>query len=77
VFWRLKSKLDRRELLVCAHVLYEIDDPRLTVERLKIAKEDSRFEDPPEVREVFWDNLAQVKQWLEDPRFATDEEIRP
>jgi hypothetical protein len=77
VLFHLKHKLERTELLLCGHVLVRLDDPKVTLERLRLAKEASRLEDPPEVREVFWDNLAQVKQWLEDPDFDDSMRLAP
>ena len=77
VIRHMKQKLDRRELLICAHILNQNDYHRVTFERLRIAKEQARLEEPQEVREVFFDNLAQVQQWIEDPGFESDAKFRP
>jgi hypothetical protein len=77
VIRHMKLKLDRRELLICAHILNQIDYHAITFERLRIAKEQARLEEPQEVREVFFHNLAQVQQWIEDPAFEHDEKFRP
>jgi hypothetical protein len=75
----MKKKLDRKELLICAHVLNQIDDETVTLERMRVAvTKRLRGEDPlAEDRKVFFDNLSKVKQWLENPSFETAEEFRP
>lgn len=76
---RMKQKLDRKELLICAHVLNQIDDEEVTLERMRVAvTKRLRGEDPlAEDRKVFFDDLSKVKQWLEDPTFETDKQFRP
>lgn len=77
VIRHMKQELDRGELLICAHILNQNDYHRVTFERLRIAKEQARLEEPQEVREIFFHNLAQVQQWIEDPGFESDPKFRP
>lgn len=75
---RMKNKLERRELLICAHVLSQIDDRAVILERMRVSLTTRRRgEDPLKISKNFLSNLDKVREWLEDPSFATGEEFRP
>lgn len=76
IFESLRQPLDRRGLLIRAHVLAEVDPPQIMCEHIKLAlAEQERLHASKvfaEHDDQYRANLRQLHEWLKTPEFLAD-----
>jgi hypothetical protein len=81
IFDSLRQPLDRRALLIRAHVLAELDPPHIMCEHIKLAiaaqEELHRVMVFRDHDEQYLSNLRQLHDWLKSPEFLEDRKNWP
>jgi hypothetical protein len=75
IFDSLRKPLDRRALLIRAHVLAELDPPQIMCEHIQLAIADQEYRqkiNAEAIDEQYLANLRQLHDWLKDLEFLKD-----
>ena len=75
IFSSMRSKVDRKGLLLRAFALREIDSQEIASERVRIEIKATEAKSREEIpfRDIYLPNLRQVQGWLNDPTFGIQE----